>query len=114
MRPAVAVRRALVVVCLPASLAAQTAVCPGRLTPFFGWKSTECANCAVYGSYLEYSGEPKVRDIPSDGPAAGKLRDHDTIVSVDGAAITKPEAWHRLRDARPGDTVRFGVRRDGN
>jgi predicted metalloprotease with PDZ domain len=70
-------------------------------------------NCSIYGSYFEYLAEPKLRDIQPNGPGAGKLRENDTLVSVDGAAITTPAAWHRLRDARAGDTVRLGVRREG-
>jgi hypothetical protein len=36
---------------------------------------------------------------------------NDALLAVDGLAITTPAAWHRLRDAAPGDSVRFSVRR---
>lgn len=107
-------RATVLVVVAPAVLAAQQLVCPTGITvPYFGWNATDCGNCNVYGSYLEYLTEPKVSDIRANGPADGKLREHDTLVSVDGMAITTPVAWHRLRDAWPGDSLRFGVRRDG-
>lgn len=108
-------RSALVLGTFPLTIAAQLrAVCPSdRFQPFFGWTVTECVNCSIYGSYFEYLTEPKIRDIQPGGPGAGKLRENDTLVSVDGAAITTPIAWHRLRDARAGDTLRLGVRRDG-
>jgi hypothetical protein len=98
---------------LPATLAAQ-AFCPtGRFQPDFGWRHTHCGNCAVYGSYLEYFNEPTIGAIAANGPGAGKLREGDSIVSVDGALITSDVAWHRLRDARAGDTLRFVLRREG-
>ena len=108
-------RSALVLGTFPLTVAAQVrAVCPSdRVQPFFGWTVTECVNCSIYGSYFEYLTEPKIRDIQPGGPGAGKLRENDMLVSVDGAALTTPTAWHRLRDARAGDTVRLGVRREG-
>lgn len=98
---------------VPAILGAQ-AFCPtGRFQPDFGWRNTHCGHCIVDGSYLEYLDEPKIGGIVADGPGAGKLREDDAIISVDGAPITSAVAWHRLRDARPGDTVRFTLRREG-
>jgi hypothetical protein len=35
------------------------------------------------------------------------------ILAVDGLAITTPEAWHRLRDVKPGEMLRFTLRNDG-
>jgi hypothetical protein len=96
---------------LPVVLGAQIACPTGASAPYFGWKSTECGNCAVYGSYLEYMTPPKVRDIESGGPADGRLRDNDVLLAVDGQAITAAPAWHLLRDARAGQKVRFRVGR---
>lgn len=96
---------------LPVLLGAQI-VCPtGASAPYFGWKSTECGNCAVYGPYLEYMTPPKVRDIESGGPADGRLHENDVLLAVDDQAITAPAAWHLLRDAQAGQKVRFRVGR---
>ena len=57
------------------------------------------------------SDSPRIRDIKSNGPAAGRLRDEDVLLSVDGLGITTPAAWHRMRDVAPGDSLRFSVRR---
>jgi len=96
---------------LPVVLGAQI-VCPtGAAASYFGWKSTECGNCAVYGSYLEYMTPPRIRDIESGGPADGRLHENDVLLAVDGEPITTPAAWHRLRDARAGEHVRFRVDR---
>jgi hypothetical protein len=96
---------------LPVVLGAQI-VCPtGAPASYFGWKSTECGNCAVYGSYLEYMTPPRIRDIESGGPADGRLRENDVLLAVDGEAITTAVAWHRLRDARAGEHVRFRMER---
>jgi hypothetical protein len=96
---------------LPVVLGAQI-VCPsGAAASYFGWKSTECGNCAVYGSYLEYMTPPRIRDIEAGGPADGRLRENDVLLAVDGAAITTAAAWHRLRDARAGEHVRFRMER---
>ena len=99
---------------VPGMLGAQGFCTTGRFQPDFGWRTTECGWCKVYGSYLEYLDEPKIGGIVADGPGAGKLRERDAIVSVDGTPITSEVAWHRLRDARPGDTLRFTVRREGD
>ncbi len=96
---------------LPVVLGAQV-VCPtGAAAPYFGWRSTECGNCAVYGSYLEYMTPPRLRDIESGGPADGRLHENDVLLAVDGEAITTAAAWHRLRDARAGEHVRFRMAR---
>jgi hypothetical protein len=86
-------------------------VCPTAVVPYFGWDATDCGQCNIYGSYLEYLTPPRIRDIKPNGPAAGRLRDDDVVVAVDGLAITTPAAWHRMRDASPGDSLRFSVRR---
>jgi PDZ domain len=96
---------------LPAMLGAQLACPSGASAPYFGWKSTECGNCAVYGAYLEYMTPPKVRDIVAGDPADGRLHENDVLLGVDGQAITTPSAWHLLRDARLGQPVRFRVGR---
>ncbi|SRR6266849_2907549 len=98
----------------PAALSAQAVACSGgRVVPYFGWDATECTNCMIRGSYIEFMEEPKIGSIRADGPAAGRLKEHDTLVAVDGLAITTVEAWHRLRDAKAGETLVFTVRNEG-
>ena len=99
---------------LPTELLAQSSACVnGQFVPYFGWDRTECTNCAIRGPYIEYLKEPWISGIRGDGPAAGRLREHDMLLAVDGLAITTPEAWHRLRDAKAGESVRFTVSNSG-
>ncbi len=103
-----------VLAALPVGLPAQEAACVnGQLVPYFGWDGTECTNCAMRGYYTEFLGRPSISSIRSDGPAAGRLREHDMLLAVEGIDITTPEAWHRLRDVKPGEMLRFTVRNDG-
>jgi hypothetical protein len=107
----IARRVALVALC-SGSLTAQVVACPGSaVVPYFGWDATDCGQCNIYGSYLEYLTPPRIRDVKPSGPAAGRLRDEDVLLAVDGLAITTPAAWHRMRDVSPGDSLRFSVRR---
>lgn len=96
-------------------LSAQSSTCGVSQVaiPYFGWDGTECTSCVIRGSYIEYLKEPLISSIRADGPAAGRLREHDMLLAVDGLAITTPEAWHRLRDVKPGENVRFTVRNEG-
>ena len=106
------VRRVAFVAFCSSTLGAQVIACPASVpVPYFGWDATDCGQCNVYGSYLEYLTPPRIRDIKSGGPAAGRLHDGDVLLSVDGLGITTPEAWHRMRDVAPGQALRFSVRR---
>ena len=105
------IARVAVALALPAAIGAQVA-CPGQeVAPYFGWKSTECRDCMFRGAYIEYYAAPTIRDIEARGPADGRLRDNDVVIAVDSLAIDTPAAWRRLSATRPGDTVRFTVRR---
>ena len=96
-------------------VAAQVATCPvGVLVPYFGWDATECGNCNVYGAYLEYFTPPGLRSIRASGPASGRVQENDTLLAVDGYAITTPAAWHQMRDAEPGRAIHFFLRRRGD
>lgn len=54
-----------------------------------------------------------VADVNPKGPAAGKLRAHDIIVSVDGEPTPfLPDLRRAIRKHRPGDTVDVKVLRD--
>jgi hypothetical protein len=107
---AVAKRILLAAVC-STPVAGQAIACPTAVVPYFGWDATDCGQCNIYGSYLEYLTPPRIRDVMPGGPAANRLRDNDVLLAVDGLSITTPAAWHRMRDVAPGDSVRFSVRR---
>ena len=107
----IARRVALAILC-STPIGAQVLACPGTVAvPYFGWDATDCGNCNVYGSYLEYLTPPQIRDIKPGGPAADRLRDNDVLIAVDGMDIVTPAAWHRMRDVPRGDSLRFSVRR---
>jgi len=96
-------------------LAAQVVACPGGvLVPYFGWDATECGNCNVYGTYLEYLTPPGLRSIRASGPASGRVQENDTLLAVEGYAITTPAAWRQMRDAEPGRAIHFFLRRRGD
>jgi PDZ domain-containing protein len=55
-----------------------------------------------------------VEAVASDAPAADVLESGDVIVSARGTPVRTPlELKQALGPARPGDTVRLGLRRDG-
>jgi S1-C subfamily serine protease len=111
------IKTLLLMVLAPGSMAAQRGLlaCPAEYQrPYFGWSSTDCGNCNIYGTYMEYLTEPTIRDIRRGGPGDGKLQESDVLVAVDGNLITTSDAWRRLRDTRPGDNVRLTVRRGGS
>ncbi|HEX2210764.1 MAG TPA: PDZ domain-containing protein, partial [Longimicrobium sp.] len=61
----------------------------------------------------EFSGEPVIGEVRGNGPAAGRLRDGDAIVAVDGQLITTREGGRRFSAIDPGDLVRLSIRRGG-
>ncbi len=55
-----------------------------------------------------------VAGLSKSSPAEGVLKAGDTILSVDGRAITNPTALQKaVRAHRPGDALRMTIRRDG-
>lgn len=56
--------------------------------------------------------QPRIEDVRSSGPAAGRLREGDLLLAVDGIAITEPAGARRYTRARPGDRLRLTVQRD--
>lgn len=57
---------------------------------------------------------PKVAGVVEDGPAEGKLKVDDLVLTVDGRKVATQEAVGRAIGARkPGDEVTIGYRRDG-
>jgi Lon-like protease len=51
--------------------------------------------------------------VAPDGPAAGKLRARDVVISVDGKRTASPNELRRLiQKHKAGETVRLAIRRD--
>jgi S1-C subfamily serine protease len=65
------------------------------------------------GVVHRFSTEPTVWGIRRDGPADGRLRDGDAIVSVNGSLITTPAGGRRLANLAVGEPVVLRVRRAG-
>jgi S1-C subfamily serine protease len=61
----------------------------------------------------DFSTEPRIRGIQPGGPAAGRLRDGDILISIDGVLITTREGGRRLANLVPGKAVKLRVRRGG-
>jgi S1-C subfamily serine protease len=59
----------------------------------------------------DFSTEPRIRGVQPGGPAAGKLRDGDILISIDGVLITTLEGGRRLANLTPGKPVTLRVRR---
>lgn len=62
---------------------------------------------------MTFEREPRIVGVRENGPAAGRLRDGDVIVAVDGQLITTAEGGRRFSAIDPGDRVRLSVRRGG-
>jgi C-terminal processing protease CtpA/Prc len=66
------------------------------------------------GGYTHrFSTEPVLLEISEDGPAAGRLREGDTLTAVDGLLITTREGGRRLANLKAGEPVTLRVRRNG-
>ena len=63
--------------------------------------------------WTQFGAEPELRDIRPDGPAAGRLREGDILVAVDGALITTREGGLKLARTQPAHAGRLTIRRDG-
>jgi S1-C subfamily serine protease len=59
----------------------------------------------------DFSTEPRIRGLQSDGPSSGKLRDGDILISIDGVLITTREGGRRLANLTPGKPVTLRIRR---
>jgi PDZ domain len=60
-----------------------------------------------------FESEPQIGGVRANGPAAGRLREGDVIVAIDGQLITTRAAGNRFSTIDPGDQVRLSVRRNG-
>ena len=105
--------------CAASTAAAQTVTytpkyCQGGSQPDYGFDSIDCINCEISGRgqpWIVFHNPPVIRNIRSDGPAAGKLMEADTLVAIDGLAITTRAAAERYGAAATGDSLVFRVRR---
>ncbi len=81
--------------------------------PFFGF-DTQALTPELAASFgLTEAGGAVVSQVAKDGPASGKLRDGDVIVSVDGARVTDDDGLRgMLGDYTVGSTVVLRVMRD--
>lgn len=59
----------------------------------------------------EFSTEPRLRGIQPGGPSAGKLRNGDILISIDGVLITTRDGGRRLANLTPGKPVELRIRR---
>jgi hypothetical protein len=100
-------------------LSAQTravtvAPCGANIQPDYGFDGIDCVNCEISGRgqpWIVFHTEPSIHAIRHPGPAEGKLQDGDTLVAIDGLAITTRAAAERYASVKPGESVEFRVRR---
>lgn len=104
----------------PASLVGQDAgACPDGSVPRgdIGISSLECENCTMYtvgdGGVLRwvFNSEPRINGVAEGSPVAGKIREGDALVAVDGHLITTSEGGRRFANLVPNREVAIVVRR---
>ena len=63
---------------------------------------------------IQFEGEPRIGGVRGNGPAAGKLRDGDVIVAIDGIPVQTADDVIRIASSRldPGRTATFSIVRD--
>ena len=99
----------------PAPMWAPMAAGQGSRRGWFGI-SLSCEECFVQRGpgKVAYIQPPAIVSVEPNSPAwqAG-MRNGDTIVSVEGLPITRPEGFERFATAQPGQPIRVGLRRAG-
>jgi membrane-associated protease RseP (regulator of RpoE activity) len=98
--------------------AAQQTCTSGRQAPDLGYGFLSCRDCLSLTNYngsqiTKFTSQPALFRIRADGPSAGKLMEGDTLVAVDGFAVTSMDAAIRLAEWRPG-SMQLTVRRGGS
>lgn len=87
----------------------------GIVVPDLGWNDVDCNHCQIEFSptrrRYRFGTEPRLGGI--HGPGAGRLREGDVLLALDGRLITTDQAGDRLANVRPGERVRVTVRRGG-
>lgn len=61
----------------------------------------------------DFSTEPRLWEIDPSGPAAGRIRDGDVLVAVNGAPVTTREAGRQLEAMKAGTAIELTLRRGG-
>src|SRR5262249_32532379 len=74
---------------------------------------TKKGSPAIVRRVFRFYEEPRIAEVDANGPAAGRLREGDVLVAVDGALVTTSEAGRRIGDLMPGRSIQLTVRRDG-
>ncbi len=112
--------RPLCVLMLTSTIAiAQRPCADDQRTPDLGYGLLTCHDCLSSMMMsdgvriLRFTGQPAVFKIRANGPAAGKLFEGDTLVSVNRLAVTSDSAAIALARWRPG-AIALGVRHDGS
>jgi hypothetical protein len=110
-------RSFMILLLVAARVSAQPVCSAGTRVPDLGYGFVTCHDCI--GSTMQggvpitrYTGSPAIFQVRANGPAAGKLFDGDTLVSVNGNAITSIEAAIALSTWKDGP-ITLGVRRGG-
>lgn len=94
---------------------AQMSLPQGARRGWFGVQLS-CEDCFIQRGpgRVAYVRRPAVNWVDNNGPAyAAGIRSGDTIATVDGMDITTPEGFERFATAMPGQSVRLGLRRNG-
>ncbi|HTR76527.1 MAG TPA: PDZ domain-containing protein [Gemmatimonadaceae bacterium] len=109
-------RAVAAIVSLAAASVADGQRCATQTVPDLGYQYVSCVGCLAEYARHEvsepgYTAEPVVRQVDPNGPAAGKVMDGDTLISIDGIGIGTREAAVHLAGVR--DSVRISLRRGG-
>ncbi len=81
-----------------------------------GITDIECECAFILGDderRWSFQAEPKIEGVDRDGPAYGKLKEGDVIVTIDDMLITTRKGGIRFANVVPGEPVVFAVRRLG-
>ena len=102
---------------------------PVRLSMGIGQFHCAAGWCKIYGAWADgspgnnqrntgaqapdwdFSIEPRLSGIDPNGPAAGKIREGDVLVAVNGRSIVSQFASRVLDSTEPGDTIILTIRR---
>jgi regulator of sigma E protease len=89
---------------------------PGRIQPDLGFTNIDCVDCTLHSrepAWMEFGAPPRVSGVRPGGPAAGRLRDGDVVLSIDGLALTTMAGARRFASPPLGRPASLGVRRGG-
>ncbi len=89
--------------------------CPHGVEADLGFSNMTFTQGHTYlrAGYTQFGTEPILGGIDPNGPAAGRLREGDALVAVNGELITTRAGSLRYAALRPGVPVRLTVRRAG-